>query len=87
MEPPKWLDEVDSLLTGEAAKWADINPIIKNMLSDENIHRAIGKDINTFHMMFLERFKLAPKDDKDNSILLIQGLVQGPDKPLQKYYQ
>ena len=71
---------------GEAAQWADINPIIKSMLNDKNIHRATNCDINTFWVMFLEQFKLAPEDEKDNLIPLIQELVQELDELLQKYY-
>ena len=41
------------------------------MLNDKNIHRVTSCDINTFWAMFLEQFKPALEDKKDNLIPLI----------------
>ena len=83
--PSRWLECVDSLLDGEAARWADKLPIVKKILSDENVKYAHGGDVHKFKTLLLSRF---PPDDKalESTDYLIKTLLQNPTESLEEYY-
>ena len=44
----QWLECVDGLLDGEAARWADMRPNVRKILSDEKLKHAKNHDVDTF---------------------------------------
>lgn len=79
------LEEIDQRLRGEAAVWADTNPIIKKILSDEGLNTATQDTLAEFKEHFLTRFTAeAPTDIEPDE--LVERLKQGVDQSLTDYY-
>lgn len=53
----QWLECVDGLLDGTAARWADEQPV-KEILSDETLKDAKNHEVDIFKALLLSRFTL-----------------------------
>lgn len=83
--PGQWLECVDGLLDGEAARWADKSPNVKKILSDEDLKHAGKRDVATFKTLFLNRFTPADERLKDVNHML-ETLRQNATESLEDYY-
>ena len=82
----QWLECVDGLLDGEAARWADMWPNVRNILSDEKLKHAKNHDVDTFKALLLSRFAPAAEDLEEVNYLL-ENLRQDGTESLQDYYR
>lgn len=81
-----WLEEFNILMDGEAADWADSDPFVKVILSDEGMETATASQVDTVKKSFLERFR-KPEEARRNPIPEIQAMKQEQNESLHKYYQ
>lgn len=82
--PGQWLESVDGLLDGEAARWADKELLVKNILSEKGLKYADTHDVGIFKEFLLSRFHLDEVlEDADH---LIMNLLQSPTESLVQYY-
>ena len=85
-QPFDWLEEFNILLDGDAADWADTDPFVKEILSDDGMEVATASQVDTVKKSFLERFR-KPEEARRNPIPEIQSMRQEPEESLHKYYQ
>lgn len=85
-QPFDWLEEFNILMDDDAANWADTDPFVREILSDEGMEAATASQVNTVKRSFLERFR-KPEEARRNPIPEIQSMKQEPDESLHKYYQ
>lgn len=79
------LEEVDQRLRGEAAHWADSNPIAKRILAEDNLPAATTETLNEFKEHFMQRFKVVEVEELE-PYQAIEGLKQGVEESLGDYY-
>ena len=82
----QWLECVDGLLDGEAARWADMRPDVRKILSDEELKHAKNHDVDTFKALLLSRFTPAAKDLEEVKYQ-VETLRQDATESLQDYYR
>ena len=82
----QWLECVDGLLDGKAARWADTWPDVKTILSDRYLMQAKDGDVDTFKTLLLSRF--TPADEGLEEVNhLIETLSQNATESLEDYYR
>ena len=82
----QWLECVDGLLDGQAARWADKWPDVKKILSDEDVKHAKNHDVDTFKTLLLNRFTPADEGLEDVDHLLLP-FHQNATESLEDYYR
>ena len=82
----QWLECVDGLLDGEAARWADEQPAVKKFLSDKALEYARNYDVDIFKALFLSRFTPG-EGDLEGVNHLLENLRQDPAEFLEVYYR
>ena len=82
--PSQWLECVDGLLDGEAARWADKEPLVKNILSEKGLKYANTREVDIFKELLLSRFP--PDEVLEDADHLIMTLLQNPTESLVQYY-
>ena len=85
--PGAWLEAADSRLSGEAAKWANKTPTIRNMLKDSYIDNATNEDIRKFKELIISRFDPDDPDEEVDSMPMLQSLAQKSDEEIMEYYR
>ena len=85
LSPEEWLIEFNILLKGEAADWADNDPLVKSILLDEGMEVATEVHVKTVKDAFIERFKRPEEIRKP--IPDIQSMMQEKNESFHKYYQ
>ena len=82
----QWLECVDGLLDGKAARWADTWPDVKMILSDEYLVQAKDSDVDTFKTRLHSRFTPVDEGLEDLNHL-IDTLSQNATESLEDYYR
>ena len=82
----QWLECVDGLLDGKAARWADKWPVIKQILSEQNVNSTPDDDVDIFKRLFLSRFTPADEGVEDVDHLVVT-LRQNATESLEDYYR
>ena len=81
----QWLECVDGLLDGTAARWADEQPAVKRILSEEALEYADNHDVDIFKALLLGRFTPGEEDlERVND--LVEILRQDAAESLSDYY-
>ena len=57
MSAPEWLEEIDGFLGGEAERWADRTPAIKDLLNENTLEQRTAGDVAKFKRLFLDHFQ------------------------------
>lgn len=81
-----WLEEIDGYLEGEAERWADRTPVIRELLDKNTLDQRTTEDIERFWSLFLDHFKVETESFQENTIPLIQSLYQQPTESLLIYH-
>lgn len=84
--PGEFLSTVDTHVDGDAADWADSNPIIRRMLSAESVMKAKDSDVATFISVFLGRYSSRQVDESGTALPRMQALRQSPSETLMELY-
>lgn len=79
----QWLECVDGLLDGEAARWADMRPNVRKILSDEGLKHANNHHVDRFKALLIGRFAPADEDLKHETDYFRQGATES----LHHYYR
>lgn len=82
----EWLECVDGLLEGQAARWADEQPAVKKVLSDVTLEHAMNQDVDIFKALLLSRFTPG-EEDLERVNHLVENLRQGATEDLLHYYR
>ncbi|KAK0511094.1 hypothetical protein JMJ35_006646 [Cladonia borealis] len=85
-EPYAWLEEFSMLLEGEAAYWANADPVVGKIIFDSGMLRTSQREVITVKDRFLDRFR-RPQEVQRNPITDIQFMIQGQSESLHHYYQ
>ncbi|KAL2040869.1 hypothetical protein N7G274_006327 [Stereocaulon virgatum] len=83
--PRQWLECVDGLLEGDAARWADSHAKVKRLLTQQNIQNAGQSEMDTFTSLLLKRFTPVDEDDEMNALDITTRLVQSRSESLEQY--
>ena len=81
----RWLECVDGLLDGQAARWADEQPAVKKILSDESLEDAKNHVVDIFKALLLSRFTPG-ESDLAGVTHLVENLRQDATESLNDYY-
>jgi len=78
----QWLEYVDGLLEGEAARWADQHPRVRKMMKEEHLKADHNKeeDVKVFEDALKRRFPSTTEAQEE-------ALIQQPKEPLDNYYR
>ena len=82
----QWLECVDGLLGGEAARWADVRPNVRKILSDEALKHANNQDVDAFKALLISRFASAAENLEEVNHQM-ENLRQGSKESLHDYYR
>ncbi|KAL6717599.1 hypothetical protein ACLMJK_005514 [Lecanora helva] len=86
--PGRWLAHADSLLDGEAARWADTHPRLRQIFNTQHLlHHATDRDIETFTLALVKRFPGPEERNREMLELQVKYLKQGEDESLESYYR
>jgi hypothetical protein len=85
--PRQWLECVDGLLEGDAARWADSHTKVKRLLAQENIQNAGQAEKDTFTSLLLKRFAPVDEENEFYALNITKRLVQSRSESLEQYYR
>lgn len=80
------LEEVDQRLWGDVASWANKNPIIKKLLTEENFSSVTHETLKEFKEHFLRCFKLE-EPEEIKLYQAIESLKQQEEETINDYYR
>lgn len=84
--PGDWLESVNGHLEGDAAFWADKNPLVRRICHPDHLEKATPEDVVEFRRLFLERWE-DEVEEATNPMNDIQNLRQEVGETLRDYYK
>lgn len=87
MSASVWLEKVDGYLGGDAEKWANRTPGIRDILVGNTPDQRMDTDVATFKNLFLAHFQTEMEAPLENSIAQITSLCQAPTESLLSYHR
>ncbi|KAI6245779.1 hypothetical protein HI914_06265 [Erysiphe necator] len=84
-KPEYFFEAIDILFEDKAANWLDTSPRWRKVVYDKE--NATERDVNDFKKAICTYFKSNQEQTDHNIHSDLRNLAQGPNEPLEKYYQ